>query len=82
MRLRKFAFLFSATWLTVIVSILIASAILGGFLWPYTLNSWLSYAGKPPTISFWVGALLGACPCIGQLSIPAAVATFVLLLFI
>ena len=65
-------------WLAVIAFV----AVVGGFLWPYTINSWLVYTGKPPSVEFWHGALLGLVPGIGQSCIPAAVLTWIAFLFI
>lgn len=55
---------------------------LGALLWPYTINTWLIYAGKPPAIEWWMGGLMGLVPCLGQASIPAAFITFIIMLFI
>lgn len=33
------------------VLLTIISAIAGAFLWPYTLNSWLIFLGKPPSVT-------------------------------
>ena len=30
--------------------ILGVSSIIGGFLWPYTINTWLVFVGKPESI--------------------------------
>ena len=67
--------------LVLLITLAIFAAV-GGFLWPYTINSWLVFFGKDPTIVFWQGALLGFCPGIGQVSIPAAVITWILMLFL
>lgn len=56
--------------------------LIGGFLWPYTINSWLVYFGKKPCIVFWQGGLIGFVPYFGLTSIPAAVMTWILLLFL
>ena len=68
--------------LTGCLLVLITSSLIGGFCWPYTLNTWLVYFGKQPTVHFWQGALLGFVPWLGQASIPAAVVTWILMLFI
>ena len=57
-------------------------ALIGALLWPYTINTWLEYAGKEPVIVWWQGALLGFCPGIGQITLVAAIATWVLMLFL
>lgn len=66
----------------IFIIVLAVSACIGGFLWPYTLNTWLHFFGKPESIMFWHGALLGFCPIIGQVSIPVAVITWILMLFL
>ena len=58
------------------------SFIVGGFLWTYTINSWLAYVGKEPGIVFWQGGLIGLVPYLGQVSIPVAVITWILMLFL
>ena len=56
--------------------------VIGGFCWEYTINTWLEYNDSPNRIEFWQAGLLGFCPLVGQLSIPAAAITFVLQLFL
>jgi hypothetical protein len=65
--------------LTIVFSV---CALIGGFLWPYTINNWLVFFGKEPSIVFWHGLLLGFCPIIGQITIPIAVFTWILMLFL
>lgn len=63
--------------------IIIAIAFtIGALLWPYTINSWLVYAGKEPVIEWWMGGLMGLVPGIGQSCIPAAFITFIIMLFL
>jgi hypothetical protein len=64
------------------VFVCIICAIMGSILWPYTLNTWLVYFGKEAVINGLHGALLGFCPVIGQVTIPAAVVTWILMLFL
>ena len=73
---------FSGTPGGLILRILLVNAGLGAWLWPYTINSWLVYAGKPEAILWWHGTFFAFVPVMGQLTIPAAVVTFVLLLFL
>ena len=56
--------------------------VIGGFCWEYTINTWLEYNDSVNRIEFWQAGLLGFCPIVGQLSIPAAVITLVLQLFL
>jgi len=68
--------------LVVVLIILSLGAAVGAFCWPYTINAWLVFLGKPPAVVWWHGALLGFAPFIGQVSIPAAVVTWILMLFL
>lgn len=58
------------------------SFTIGALLWPYTINTWLIYSGKPPCIEWWMGGLMGLLPGLGQACFPAAFITFILMLFI
>jgi len=57
-------------------------AVIGAFCWTYTINTWLTFAGKPQAIVWWQGALIGFVPYLGRLSIPAAVVTWLLMLIL
>lgn len=65
-----------------IVVILIVSFVVGGFLWSYTINEWLDYAGKTQRVTWFQGALLGLIPALGQASIPVAAGTWIVMKFI
>ncbi len=67
---------------TAILLALALSGIVGMFCWPYTINSWLIYLGKEPTVVWWHGFILGYIPFFGQVSIPAVVITWLLLMFL
>ena len=62
--------------------IMIISAAIGAWLWPYSINTWLIFFDKTPQIVWWHGILLGFCPLIGQSTIPIAVITWILMLFL
>ncbi len=64
------------------IIVLIVSAIIGAMLWPYTINTWLVYFNKPPVFTWYYGALLGFVPYIGQLTIPLAVLTWIIMMFL
>lgn len=64
------------------IIIMLLGAAIGAFTWPYTINTWLVYLGKEPAILWWQGSLIGFVPYIGSISIPAAVITWILMLFI
>lgn len=55
---------------------------IGVLLWPYSINTWLIYAEKPPFIEWWMGGLMGLVPGLGQSCIPIAFITFIAMLFI
>lgn len=63
------------------ILVTIAFAI-GALLWPYTINTWLVYSGRPPVIEWWMGGLMGLVPGLGQSCIPATFVTFILMLFL
>lgn len=66
----------------IVLVILVLGAIVGALLWPYTINAWLVFAGKPPAVVWWQGALLGFVPVLGQATLPLAIVTWVLMLFL
>ena len=71
----------AAGFVVFVIAMLIGAAI-GAFTWPYTINTWLVFLGKEPSIVWWQGSLLGFVPFVGYASIPAAVITWVLMLFL
>ena len=68
----------------VIIGILIylSSGLLGGILWPYSLNKILFMVEKEPKVKFIHGFLLGLIPGFGTLCIPVSVIVFIISLFI
>ena len=71
-----------AAALIMFVFFMLIGAAIGAFTWPYTINTWLVFLGREPAIVWWQGSLLGFVPFVGHASIPAAVITWVLMLFI
>lgn len=66
-----------------IVAIIFVFGVLPGMLcWPYVINFWLVFAGKAAVVVWWQGALIGFVPGLGELTIPAAVLTWIFSLFI
>ena len=55
---------------------------IGAICWPYTINSWLEFAGKEAAVVWWQGGLLGMIPFVGQFSVIAAVATWLIMMFV
>ena len=62
--------------------ILLAGPVLGALCWPYVVNTWLVYAEKPAGLLRWHGALMGVIPPFGYLSIPAAILTWIMMMFL
>jgi hypothetical protein len=56
--------------------------VIGYFCWPYTVNTWLVYTGKVAALKGWHGALMAFVPGIGQLCIPLAILTWIIMMFI
>jgi hypothetical protein len=55
----------------------------GGWLWPYTIETWATYLGRPDVdVKFWQGMVLGIIPYLGAATIPAAAVTWVSTWFI
>lgn len=65
-----------------VLILLSLSGIVGALCWPYAINSWLVFLGKNAVVVWWQGFLLGYVPGIGQLSIPVAIATWIILMFV
>jgi hypothetical protein len=61
---------------------ILISGIIGAFLWPYSLNSWLLFIGKHAKVLWWHGFILGVIPGFGAMSIPIAVITWIAMLFL
>lgn len=58
------------------------SALVGAFAWPYAINEWLVFVGRPATVEPWHGALIGLVPGFGMASPIAAVITWIAMLFL
>ncbi len=66
----------------VILIFWIGIAVLGGWLWPYSINAWLVYFDKAATMGWWHGFLLGLIPVIGAWCFPVALVTWILMMFL
>ncbi len=75
-----FGFLFANMFVCLIV--LGLSALVGAFAWPYAINEWLVFAGRPAVVEPWHGALIGLVPGFGQAAAPTAVITWIAMLFL
>jgi hypothetical protein len=77
----KFQVASDAIGLTTNLLLFTISGIIGALCFPYAINTWLVYAGKAPVFLWWWGFLLGYVPGAGQLALPVAAITFILMLF-
>ena len=68
--------------LIVFLMFVILGFLVGAALWPYTINTWLVYAGKEPSIEWWTGGLMGLVPGLGQVCIFGAFGTWIAMLFL
>ena len=57
-------------------------AVLGAVAWPYVINTWLVFFHREAVIVWWQGVILGLVPGPGQMMLPLAVITWVLMLFL
>jgi hypothetical protein len=65
-----------------ILVVLLLGAIVSSFLFPYTVNAWLLFAKREPVVQWWMGFLIGCIPGIAELVVPAAIITWLIMLFI
>jgi hypothetical protein len=56
--------------------------IMGIFCWPYGINTWLVFAGKPVAIHWYHGFIIGIIPFFGKFSIVFAVLTWIIMMFL
>ena len=61
---------------------IIISMLIGTFLIPYCINSWLGWAGKPPEFRWYYGTLIGVIPYFGYGSVVIAIITFIISFFV
>lgn len=78
----KLISLITGCGISMIIIITLISGVIGGFVWPYTINSWLLFLGKPATVTFLQGFVLGIIPMIGYLGTPIAAITWIIMLFL
>lgn len=64
------------------VGLLALGFAVGAVTFPYMINTWLVYFGKEAVVVWWQGGLLGFVPVIGQIGIPGAVITWIIMLFL
>ncbi len=61
---------------------LVVNVPLGLWLWPYSVNTWLAYMDKEPTMLWWHGAIFSLVPGLGQLWIVTAPVTWIAMMFL
>ena len=66
----------------VFVAVVLVSFAIGAVLWPYSIDSWALYLGHATSIPWYAGGVLGIIPGVGQMSIPVAAVTWVLMMII
>lgn len=71
-------FLVGSAAVVVILGLFMLGVLAGGWLWPYTIETWANAFGHGEGIDvpFLVGVLLGLIPITGPLTIPFAVITW------
>ena len=82
MRLKNLSLSGFVTLASMVLGAIVLVVWVCGWCWDYTISSWLVYAGKVDTFPLWLGVVISFIPGLGQLSVPAAVITKVLLLFL
>lgn len=58
------------------------SMFISAFTFPYVLNTWLEFFGKDPMVLWWHGAILGIFAKYAACMIPAAMGTWIIMLFL
>ena len=66
----------------VILVVVAGLVLVSGACWCYAINTWLVFLGNDAVLKLWQGCLIGLVPAFGQLSIPVAVITWILMLFL
>lgn len=79
-RFGKSGFSISQNWIIFILIGLILFCV-GGFIWEYTINSWLEFLGKLNRVEWWQVGLLAVVPVLRHLTLPAWILTWLALTF-
>jgi hypothetical protein len=61
-----------------LISILIWKMVFGAWLWTYAVNTGFALADSTIRIEWYHGLLMGLCPFVGGLSVPAGIITCVI----
>jgi len=67
---------------SVLLTVLVISAIIGSLCWTYSINTWLIFFEKEPVIKWYHGLLIGCIPYLGQIALPVAAVTWIAMLFL
>jgi hypothetical protein len=62
--------------------VIIVITIILGLCWCYTVNTWLIFFDKTPSLKLWQGIIIGLIPYLDKLSVPITILTFILMFFI
>ena len=65
-----------------ILLLFVINIVLSALCWPYTINTWLVFFGKVPTVVWWQGLLIGFVPYVSKMAFPVAFLTWLFMLFI
>ena len=68
--------------LVISIPLLCIFGVIGIYVWPYAINSWLLYCGKAAQVLWWHGFLLGVIPKLGVLGIILAMTTWIAMMFL
>jgi len=60
----------------------IIAGVVGGWLWPYCIESWATYFDKVVVVQWWKGALMGCVPGMGIACVPVSFITFIAMMFL
>ena len=63
--------------LVVVIIWFMVMFLIGTFTWPYILNHALVLVGKPATVQWWQGGVIGCIPGLDRAGIIIALATWV-----
>jgi hypothetical protein len=73
---------FGCSVVSAFIFLTIFFGIVGIFCWPYGINTWLVFAGKPAIVQWYKGFLIGCIPVFGKYSVIFAILTWILMMFL
>ena len=69
---------FIAAFATFFITLWFVCLFAGGWIWPYIIGTWSTWAGTPIDVNFIVGVVLGLLPITSQLTFPAWIITWLI----